>query len=167
MASSEGLASVDPWSFRQNFNIDSWLIYDSFSHDSDLLAKALHRSISTSTESSPLSPSSFFDSSTTAVLVSDLSPPQTLSNVSFGSDLEISAVGGALGGAKRKRGPGAAIGSQIWALFQLLLVRFIIISQVLLQRRRTLVVVVVAPPWNWIVTRASQHLNHGKLCDRS
>ncbi|KAL9832634.1 putative VQ motif-containing protein [Arabidopsis thaliana] len=89
MASSEGLASVDPWSFRQNFNIDSWLLSDSFSHDSDILAKALHRSISTSTESSPLSPSSFFDSSTAAV---DFSPPQTLSNVSFGSDPEIPAA---------------------------------------------------------------------------
>lgn len=110
MASSEGLASVDPWSFRQNFNIDSWLISDSFSHDSDLLAKALHRSISTSTESSPLSPSSFFDSSTAAVLVSDLSP-QTLSNVSFGSDPEIPACGGVVGGgAKRKRGPGVSGG---------------------------------------------------------
>ncbi|KAG7561139.1 VQ motif [Arabidopsis thaliana x Arabidopsis arenosa] len=111
MASSEGLASVDPWSFRQNFNIDSWLISDSFSHDSDLLAKALHRSISTSTESSPLSPSSFFDSSTAAVLVSDLSPPQTISNVSFGSDPEIPAAGAlGCGGAKRKRGPGVSGG---------------------------------------------------------
>ncbi|KAL9295249.1 putative VQ motif-containing protein [Arabidopsis thaliana] len=108
MASSEGLASVDPWSFRQNFNIDSWLLSDSFSHDSDILAKALHRSISTSTESSPLSPSSFFDSSTAAV---DFSPPQTLSNVSFGSDPEIAAAT-ALGLGKRKRGPGVSGGKQ-------------------------------------------------------
>lgn len=106
MASSEGLTSVEPWSFRQNFNIDSWLLSDSFSHDSDLLAKALHRSISTSTES-PLSPSAFFDSSTAV----DLSPPQTLSNVSFGSDPELPcAGGGGGGGVKRKRGPGVSGG---------------------------------------------------------
>ncbi|XP_010516291.1 PREDICTED: calmodulin-binding protein 25-like [Camelina sativa] len=110
MASSEGLASVEPWSFRQSFNIDSWLISDSFSHDSDIIAKALHRSISTSTDQSPLSPSSFFDSSpTAAVVVSDLSPPQTLSNVSFGSDPELAAGGG---GGKRKRGPGVSGGKQ-------------------------------------------------------
>ncbi|CAA7060528.1 unnamed protein product [Microthlaspi erraticum] len=105
MASSEGLASVEPWSFRQSFNIDSWLIPDSFSHDTDLFAKALHRSISTSTtteslHADPLSPSAFFDSAA----VSDLSPPQTLSNVSFGSDPEFAAGGG----AKRKRGPGVS-----------------------------------------------------------
>uniref|UniRef100_A0A1J3FTW7 VQ domain-containing protein n=1 Tax=Noccaea caerulescens TaxID=107243 RepID=A0A1J3FTW7_NOCCA len=104
MASSEGLASVEPWSFRQSFNIDSWLIPDSFSHDSDLLAKALHRSISTSTtteslHADPLSPSAFFDSAP----VSDFSPPQTISNVSFGSDPEIAGAG-----AKRKRGPGVS-----------------------------------------------------------
>lgn len=101
MASSEGLASVEPWSFRQSFNIDSWLLPDPFSHDSDLLAKALHRSISTSTTTTdPLSPSAFFDSAA----VSDLSPPQTLSNVSFGSDPEIAAGGGAK--RKRNNGPG-------------------------------------------------------------
>ncbi|XP_010427539.1 PREDICTED: calmodulin-binding protein 25-like [Camelina sativa] len=111
MASSEGLASVEPWSFRQSFNIDSWLISDSFSHDSDIIAKALHRSISTSTDS-PLSPSSFFDSSN-AVVVSDLSPPQTLSNVSFGSDPELPGGGaGGVGGGKRKRGPGVSGGKQ-------------------------------------------------------
>ncbi|XP_010504599.1 PREDICTED: calmodulin-binding protein 25-like [Camelina sativa] len=110
MASSEGLASVEPWSFRQSFNIDPWLISDSFSHDSDIIAKALHRSISTSTDS-PLSPSSFFDSSPTAVVVSDLSPPQTLSNVSFGSDPELAGAGGG-GGGKRKRGPGVSGGKQ-------------------------------------------------------
>ncbi|ESQ44391.1 hypothetical protein EUTSA_v10006505mg [Eutrema salsugineum] len=107
MTSSEGLTSIEPWSFRQSFNnnnnIDSWLLPDPFSHDSDLLAKALHRSISTSTttdslHADPLSPSAYFDSAA----VSDFSPPQTLSNVSFGSDPEIAAYGG----AKRKRGPG-------------------------------------------------------------
>ncbi|KAL1191528.1 Calmodulin-binding protein 25 [Cardamine amara subsp. amara] len=104
MASSEGLASVDPWSFRSSFNIDSWLISDSFSHDNDLLTKALHRSISTSTTTTdPLSPSAFFDS---AAAVSDLSPPQTLSNVSFGSDPEFPA---GVGGVKRKRGGGLAV----------------------------------------------------------
>ncbi|KAJ0245846.1 hypothetical protein HA466_0182520 [Hirschfeldia incana] len=100
MASSDGLASVEPWSFRQSFNIDSWLLPD---HDSDILAKALHRSISTSTPTTdPFSPSAYFDS---AAAVSDLSPPQTLSNVSFVSDPDISGVGG----AKRKRGgPGVS-----------------------------------------------------------
>uniref|UniRef100_M4DDU7 Uncharacterized protein n=1 Tax=Brassica campestris TaxID=3711 RepID=M4DDU7_BRACM len=97
MASSDGLASVEPWSFRQSFNIDSWLLPD---HDSDILAKALHRSISTSTPTDPFSPSAYFDSAA----VSDLSPPQTLSNVSFASDPDISGAGG----AKRKRGPGVA-----------------------------------------------------------
>ncbi|CAN8254340.1 unnamed protein product [Cochlearia groenlandica] len=111
MASSEGLASVDPWSFRQSFNIDSWLITDPFSHDSDLLTKALHRSISTTTTTTtesldPLSPSAFFDSA--AVVVSDLSPPQTFSNVSFVSDPEIVGFCGGGGGGKRKRGPGVA-----------------------------------------------------------
>ncbi|KAJ4896028.1 VQ motif-containing protein [Raphanus sativus] len=101
MASSDGLASVDPWSFRQSFNIDSWLLPDPFSHDSDVLAKALYKS-----SSDPLSPSAFFDS---AAAVSDLSPPQTVSNVSFGSDPEI-AVGFGGGGAKRKRGPGVSGG---------------------------------------------------------
>ncbi|RID47313.1 hypothetical protein BRARA_I03914 [Brassica rapa] len=101
MASSDGLASVDPWSFRQSFNIDSWLLPDPFSHDSDVLAKALHKSIS-----DPLSPSAYFDSAA----VSDLSPPQTVSNVSFGSDPEIAGCGGGGGGAKRKRGPGVAGG---------------------------------------------------------
>ncbi|KAL0714612.1 hypothetical protein Bca4012_021591 [Brassica carinata] len=94
MASSDGLASVDPWSFRQTFNIDSWLLPDPFSHDSDALAKALHKSIS-----DPLSPSPLFDSA-------DLSPPQTLSNVSFGSDPEIAPAPAPAGGAKRKRGLG-------------------------------------------------------------
>ncbi|KAF8104293.1 hypothetical protein N665_0175s0021 [Sinapis alba] len=94
MASSDGLASVEPWSFRQSFNIDSWLLPD---HDTDILAKALHRSISTSTPTDPFSPSVYFDSA--AAVVSDLSPPQTLSNVSFVSDPDISG-----GGAKRKRG---------------------------------------------------------------
>lgn len=108
MASSEGLASVDPWSFRSSFNIDSWLISDSFSHDNDLLTKALHRSISTTTTTDPLSPSAFFDSA--AAVVSDLSPPQTLSNVSFGSDPEFPAGVGVdgVGGVKRKRGGGLA-----------------------------------------------------------
>ncbi|EOA24611.1 hypothetical protein CARUB_v10017877mg [Capsella rubella] len=111
MASSEGLASVDPWSFRQSFNIDSWLNSDTFSHDSDILAKALHRSISTpTTDSSPLSPSSFFDSSSAAGFVSDLSPPLTLSNVSFGSDPELPCP--IAGGAKRKRGPGLSGGGK-------------------------------------------------------
>ncbi|VVB05931.1 unnamed protein product [Arabis nemorensis] len=100
MASSEGLTSVEPWSFRQSFNIDSWLLPDPFSHDTDLLAKALHRSISSTctTTTDPLSPSAFFDS---AAVFSDLSPPQTLSNVSFGSDPEIAAACGV--GMKRKR----------------------------------------------------------------
>ncbi|KAG2325616.1 hypothetical protein Bca52824_008344 [Brassica carinata] len=98
MASSDGLASVEPWSFRQSFNIDSWLLPD---QDSDILAKALHRSISTSTPTDPFSPSSYFDS---AAAVSDLSPPQTLSNVSFVSDPDISGAGG----GKRKRGPGVS-----------------------------------------------------------
>ncbi|KAJ4866990.1 VQ motif-containing protein [Raphanus sativus] len=101
MASFDGLASVEPWSFRQSFNIDSWLIPD---HDSDVLAKALHRSISTSTTPAgdSFSPSAYFDSAAAAA-VSDLSPPQTLSNVSFVSDPDISVVGG----VKRKRvGPG-------------------------------------------------------------
>ncbi|CAN6829289.1 unnamed protein product [Brassica oleracea] len=97
MASYDGLASVEPWSFRQSFNIDSWLLPD---HDSDILAKALHRSISTSTPTDPFSPSAYFDSAA----VTDLSPPQTLSNVSFASDLDISGAGG----AKRKRGPGVS-----------------------------------------------------------
>ncbi|CAF1850172.1 hypothetical protein Bca4012_031438 [Brassica carinata] len=97
MASSDGLASVEPWSFRQSFNIDSWLLPD---HDSDILAKALHRSISTSTPTDPFSPSAYFDSAA----VADLSPPQTLSNVSFASDLDISGAGG----ANRKRGPGVS-----------------------------------------------------------
>ncbi|KAJ0246794.1 hypothetical protein HA466_0172850 [Hirschfeldia incana] len=101
MASSDGLASVDPWSFRQSFNIDSWLLPDTFSHDSDALAKALHKSIS-----DPLSPSAFFDSAA----ISDLSPPQTISNVSFGSDQEIAAGCGGGGGAKRKRGLGVSGG---------------------------------------------------------
>ncbi|KAF8102085.1 hypothetical protein N665_0201s0372 [Sinapis alba] len=101
MASSDGLASVDPWSFRQSFNNDSWLLPDLFSHDSDVLAKALHKSIA-----DPLSPSAYFDSTA----VSDLSPPQTLSNVSFGSDPEIAVGGGGGGGAKRKRGPGVSGG---------------------------------------------------------
>ncbi|KFK34924.1 hypothetical protein AALP_AA5G211600 [Arabis alpina] len=95
----EGLASIEPWQFRQSFNIDSWLLPDPFSHDTDLLTKALHRSISTSTTTTdpPLSPSAFFDSAT---VFSDLSPPQTLSNVSFGSDPEIAT------GGKRKRNGG-------------------------------------------------------------
>ncbi|CAH8360449.1 unnamed protein product [Eruca vesicaria subsp. sativa] len=98
MASSDGLASVDLWSFRQSFNnIDSWLLPDPFSHDSDILSKALHKSIS-----DPLPPSPYFDS--------DLSPPQTISNVSFGSDPDVAAVAGGDGGLKRKRGPGVSGG---------------------------------------------------------
>ncbi|CAH8363372.1 unnamed protein product [Eruca vesicaria subsp. sativa] len=103
MASSDGLASVEPWSFRQSFNnIDSWLLPDPFSHDSDVLAQALHKSISTSTPTDPFSPSAYFDSPAAAA-VSDLSPPQTLSNVSFVSDPDISAAGG-----KRKRVSGVS-----------------------------------------------------------
>uniref|UniRef100_A0A1J3GKG4 VQ domain-containing protein n=1 Tax=Noccaea caerulescens TaxID=107243 RepID=A0A1J3GKG4_NOCCA len=95
MASSEGLTNVDPWLYRQGFNVDSWLLPDTFSHDSDLLARALHTTVTSSTPHT-LSPSSvFFDSAA----VSQPSSTYTLSsNLSGGSDPEIIR-----GGAKRKR----------------------------------------------------------------
>ncbi|CAA7028789.1 unnamed protein product [Microthlaspi erraticum] len=92
MASSEGLTNVDPWLYRQGFNVDSWLLPDTFSHDSDLLARALHTTVTSSTPHT-LSPSSaFYDSAA----VSQPSSTYTLS--SGGSDPEIIR-----GGAKRKR----------------------------------------------------------------
>jgi len=103
MASSEGLTNVDPWLYRQGFNVDSWLLPDTFSHDSDLLARALHTTVTSSTPHT-LSPSSaFYDSAA----VSQPSSTYTLS--SGGSDPEIIR-----GGAKRKRNCLAAVsgGSQ-------------------------------------------------------
>jgi len=93
MVTSEGLASVDSWLYRQGFNVDSWLLSDTFSHDNDLLARALHTTV---TAPHTLTPSSaFFDSSA----VSHPSSTNTLSStVSGASDPEI--IGG---GAKRKR----------------------------------------------------------------
>ncbi|EFH58014.1 atcambp25-binding protein OF 25 KDA [Arabidopsis lyrata subsp. lyrata] len=95
MVTSEGLASVDPWLYRQGFNVDSWLLSDAFSHDNDLLARALHTTVTATPHT--LTPSSaFFDS---AAVSHPSSTTNTLSsNVSGGSDPEI--IGG---GAKRKR----------------------------------------------------------------
>ncbi|KAJ0259414.1 Calmodulin-binding protein 25 [Hirschfeldia incana] len=95
MVTSEGLASVEPWLYRQGFNVDSWLLHDAFSHDSDLLAKALHNTVSSPTPPPPhtLSPSSVFFHSPHP---SSTHTPS--SNISGGSDVEI--IGG---GAKRKR----------------------------------------------------------------
>ncbi|RID67419.1 hypothetical protein BRARA_D02501 [Brassica rapa] len=81
MVTSEGLASVEPWLYRQGFNVDSWLLHDTFSHDNDLLAKALHNTVSAPPPHT-LPPSSTHTLS---------------SNVSGGSSQEV--VGG---GAKRK-----------------------------------------------------------------
>ncbi|XP_010508777.1 PREDICTED: calmodulin-binding protein 25-like [Camelina sativa] len=93
MVTSDGLTNVDSWLYRQGFNVDSWLLTDTFSHDNDLLARALHTTVTAS--ATPL-PSSFFDSVSHPVS----STHTTLSsNVSAGSDPEI--IGG--GGAKRKR----------------------------------------------------------------
>ncbi|CAG7908353.1 unnamed protein product [Brassica rapa] len=91
MVTSEGLASVEPWLlYRQGFNVDSWLLHDTFSHDNDLLAKALHNTVSAPPPHT-LPPSLFFDSY-------NPSSTHTLSsNVSGGSSQEV--VGG---GAKRK-----------------------------------------------------------------
>ncbi|KAG7569992.1 VQ motif [Arabidopsis thaliana x Arabidopsis arenosa] len=91
----EGLASVDPWLYRQGFNVDSWLLSDAFSHDNDLLARALHTTVTAAPHT--LTPSSaFFDS---AAVSHPSSTTNTLSsNLSCGSDPEI--IGG---GAKRKR----------------------------------------------------------------
>ncbi|KAL0896599.1 hypothetical protein Bca101_080560 [Brassica carinata] len=93
MVTSEGLASVEPWLYRQGFSVDSWLLHDAFSHDSDLLAKALHNTVS-----APTPPHH------------TLSPPfhsphpsstHTLSsNASGGSNHQEVVLGG--GGAKRK-----------------------------------------------------------------
>ncbi|ESQ52819.1 hypothetical protein EUTSA_v10017173mg [Eutrema salsugineum] len=100
MVSSEGLASVEPWLYRQGFNVDSWLLPDTFSHDSNLLAKALHSTVSPLPPPHTLSPSSaFFDSQ------SHPSSTHTLSS-SAGSDPDIiGGGGGGGGGAKRKRSP--------------------------------------------------------------
>ncbi|CAH8371530.1 unnamed protein product [Eruca vesicaria subsp. sativa] len=92
MVSSEGLASVEPWLSGQRFNVDSWLLHDAFSHDNDLLTKALHNTVSSPTPTPTphtLSPSSVFLHSSTHTLSSNIS--------SGGSDQEI--IGG---GAKRK-----------------------------------------------------------------
>ncbi|KAL1220121.1 Calmodulin-binding protein 25 [Cardamine amara subsp. amara] len=90
MMSSEGLASVDSSFYRQGFNVDSWY---TFSHDNDLLARALHTTVTATT---PL-PSHHTLSPSAAV--SYPSSTYTLSsNVSAGSDPEI--IGG---GYKRKR----------------------------------------------------------------
>ncbi|XP_010525448.1 PREDICTED: calmodulin-binding protein 25-like [Tarenaya hassleriana] len=98
MASSEGLASAGAWSFKQSFGIDSWLLPESnFSRDNDLLARALHKSISTTHHDhntlllpDPLSPSAISE------------PSPALSNVSCGSYPEIS-------GTKRKRNGGSGV----------------------------------------------------------
>ncbi|VVB02934.1 unnamed protein product [Arabis nemorensis] len=94
MASSDGLASVDPWSYRQGFEVDSWLLPDTFSHDNDLLARALHTTVTSSSPHTLYQPSDFFDSAAVSHTLSS-----TLSG-STGSDPEIVAGGG---GAKRKR----------------------------------------------------------------
>ncbi|XP_010542026.1 PREDICTED: calmodulin-binding protein 25-like [Tarenaya hassleriana] len=88
MASSDGLASVEPWSLRQSFGVDSWLFPESkFSRDSDLLTIALHKSISTVQNHDtfllppdPLSPTAFLGSP--AVSSPSPAPVSTLSNVS-------------------------------------------------------------------------------------
>ncbi|XP_013631056.1 PREDICTED: calmodulin-binding protein 25 [Brassica oleracea var. oleracea] len=86
MVTSEGVASVEPWLYRQGFNVDSWLLPDTFSHDNDLLAKALHNTVSAPPPPPhTLPPSLFFDSYNPS------------SNVSGGSSQEVVA-----GGAKRK-----------------------------------------------------------------
>lgn len=91
MVTSEGLTNVDPWLYRQGFNVDSWLLPDTFSHDSDLLARALHTTVTASP--TPL-PSYFFEPAS----VSHPSSTHSLSsNISGGSDPEIG------GGGKRKR----------------------------------------------------------------
>lgn len=98
MVTSEGLAlaSVEPWLLhRQGFNVDSWLLHDAFSHDSDVLAKALHNTVSPPTpHTQTLSPSSVFFHSPHPSSTHTLS-----SNISGGSNQEV--VG--CGGAKRKR----------------------------------------------------------------
>ncbi|KFK42317.1 hypothetical protein AALP_AA2G240200 [Arabis alpina] len=93
MASSDGLSSIDPWLYRQGFNVDSWLLPDTFSHDNDLLAKALHTTVTSATPFLPhtLSPSDFFDSAAVSSYPSS-------TTVSGGSDPDIVVVG-----AKRKR----------------------------------------------------------------
>ncbi|KAF8047835.1 hypothetical protein N665_2808s0007 [Sinapis alba] len=83
MVTSERL---EPWLYRQGFNVDSWLLHDAFSHDSDLLAKALHNTVSAPPQT--LSPSSVFFHSSTHTLSS---------NTSAGSTQELVHVG-----AKRK-----------------------------------------------------------------
>ncbi|KAL0740064.1 hypothetical protein Bca4012_081577 [Brassica carinata] len=92
MVTSEGLASVEPWLYRQGFNVDSWLLHDAFSHDSDLLTKALHNTVS-----APTPPHH------------TLSPPfhsphpsstHTLSSNASGGPTQEVVLGG--GGAKRK-----------------------------------------------------------------
>ncbi|EOA28567.1 hypothetical protein CARUB_v10024784mg [Capsella rubella] len=96
MVTSDELTNLDSWLYRQGFNVDSWLLSDSFSHDDDLLARALHTTVTSSSTATPLLPSSFFDSAA----VSHPSSTHTLSsNVSAcGSDPDI--IGGV---AKRKR----------------------------------------------------------------
>ncbi|XP_010554748.1 PREDICTED: calmodulin-binding protein 25 [Tarenaya hassleriana] len=111
MASSEGLTSVEPWPFRQSLGVDSWLIPEStFSRDSDMLTRALHKSFSTTQQhhnqillSDPLYPSALLDSSAISEPpLSPAPPPATnLSNVSAGSDRETA-------GTKRKRNGGPA-----------------------------------------------------------
>lgn len=98
MVTSEGLAleSLEPWLLhRQGFNVDSWLLHDAFSHDSDVLAKALHNTVSPPTpHTQTLSPSSVSFHSPHPSSTHTLS-----SNISGGSNQEV--VG--CGGAKRKR----------------------------------------------------------------
>ncbi|XP_022747815.1 calmodulin-binding protein 25-like [Durio zibethinus] len=79
MASSENLASIEPWTFRSSFG-DSW-ISEAVARDTETLTRALQKSISNSfsnTESlSPL----------LSLINSNTSPTPSASNVS-GSDLE-------------------------------------------------------------------------------
>lgn len=108
MVTSDGLASVDPWLYRQGFNVDSWLLPDTFSHDNDLLARALHTTTVTSTPHTLYPSSYFFDSAA----VSYPSSTHTLSSTVSGTGSDPEIVGG--GGAKRKRNcfPTVSAGSE-------------------------------------------------------